>query len=279
MILAEMAGGDDLLRGDARDVSALVGDQAVGPMVGRRVGADRDDRMDLQRRRMGQVREARQDRRAPLQLLDAGGQTLAEVFPEEVRRVLCDQPIVGGPQRVGQADQPRPEPLDRALVEPAAPMRRGDVDDAADRWIRTKDQAAAEELAIILLAHQLGDGTIADDVPESVAGLDGDHLGDQAAHAVADEHHPVESRVRLARIELLAHLVQVSPEQMRRVRDRVAGRVAERPELKSALDRGIGLKGFDHPVPRPRTGPEPMHENDRDFPSRIGLQQDRPVDS
>src|SRR5215469_16630709 len=83
IVLAEVAGGDDSLRRRAGDVSALIADQAVAPLVGCRVGPDCDDRMDVQGRRMDELRKAREDRRAPLQLLDAAGHALTKVLAEE----------------------------------------------------------------------------------------------------------------------------------------------------------------------------------------------------
>jgi hypothetical protein len=66
MILAEMAGRDYLLGGDPIDMGAGVAHQTVGPIARRRARADRDDRVDLQRRRGGQPGKDRQDRRSPL---------------------------------------------------------------------------------------------------------------------------------------------------------------------------------------------------------------------
>ena len=53
MVLAEVAGRDDLLGLRPRDVGAVVGHEAVRPIACRRVGPDRDDGVDLHRRRGG----------------------------------------------------------------------------------------------------------------------------------------------------------------------------------------------------------------------------------
>src|SRR5271165_6685068 len=153
-------------------------------------------------------------------------------------------------------------------------MWRRDVDHAADPRVRTKEQAVAHELEVSLLASHLADGTIADRPPEPVAGIDGDHLAEQAAHAVADEHHPVDRGVALVRVEPPAYLVEGPPEEIARVGDRGPGRVAERPELEAAVEGGIGREGLDHPAPRRRPGPQPVHEDDRHVPAHVGTRPD-----
>ena len=47
-----------------------------------------------------------EDRRLPLQFVDAGGQALAEAFREEVRAIAGHEPLVGRPEWVGEADEP-----------------------------------------------------------------------------------------------------------------------------------------------------------------------------
>src|SRR5271157_5070482 len=55
--------------------------------------------------------------------------------------------------------------------------------------------------------------------------------------------------------------------------DRVPGRVAERPELEAATDRGIGREELDHPAPAQRAGPQPVHEDDRRLPAHVGTHE------
>ena len=130
----------------------------------------------------------------------------------------------------------------------AAPMGCRDVDHATDSRVRAEDQAGAHELDVSHFARHLADGTVADRPPEPSAGIDGDHLAEQAAHAVADEHHPVERGVGLVGVEPPTGHVEIPPQEIGRVGDRVAGRVAERPELEAAVDLGIGCEDLNHPA-------------------------------
>ena len=92
-------------------------------------------------------------------------------------------------------------------------MRRGDEDHAADLRTGLEDQGAAEEVAIIRLAHEFIDRPVADELPQPGPGVLDHHLGQQAAHAVADEDHPVERRIRAVGVELAPHLIQVASQQ------------------------------------------------------------------
>ena len=154
MILAEVAGRDDLLGDDTRDVGAVVGHETVRPISGGRAGTNRNDGVDLHRGGRRKLVKAGQDRRSPFQLVNAGRHGLTEMFPEECRRVARHQPVMGGHQRVRNTDQPRAESLDRAPVEMAAPVRRGDVDHPADLRPGREEEAAAKEVDIRLLAHE-----------------------------------------------------------------------------------------------------------------------------
>ena len=117
------------------------------------------------------------------------------------------------PERVGQADEPRAEVLQPAAVDPTPAVRRGDEDHAADVRPGLEDQGPVEEVAIGLIACQLLDGPIADEPPQPGPAVLDHHLGQQTAHAVADEDHPVEGRIRAIGVELVPHLIQVAPQQ------------------------------------------------------------------
>ncbi len=131
----------------------------------------------------------RQHRRTPLQLIDARRHSVAEKSLEEIRAVAGDQAIVARPQRVGQADKPRREVLQRALVEPAAAMRRRDVNNPAHFRPRLEDQSAAEEIAILRESHELLERPVADHAPEPRSAGHDHHLDQEPAHAVADQDH------------------------------------------------------------------------------------------
>ena len=226
--------------------------------------------MGLDRRSESQLTQAHQDRRLPLELVDAGGQALAEALGEEVRAIAGNEPLVGRPQRVGKSDEPRAEVLQSAPVDTTPTVRRGDEDHSADLRAGLEDQGAAEEVAIVRIAREFVKGPIADEPPQAGPAVLDHHLGQQAAHAVADEDHPFERLIRAGAVELPSDLIQVATQQRGRVGERVARRVAERPELIALTEGRIGLQARDHPAPRPRVRPKPVDENHRDFAALVG---------
>ena len=163
--------------------------------------------------------------------------------------------------------------LQPAPVDATPAVRRGDEDHAADLRTRLEDQGAAEEVAIVRLARELVDGPIADEPPQPGPAVLDHHLGQQTAHAVADDDHPVERRIRAVGVELPPHLVQVAPQQRGRIGERVARRVAEGPELIAVAEGRIGLQALDHPGPRPRVRPQAVDEDHGDLSASIGPEQ------
>ena len=139
-----------------------------------------------------EIPQAPEKRGLPLQLLDRGRQALAKIFLEEARVVACDEPVVSRPQRLVAADQPHAQALQPATVELAAPVRRGDEHDAANPGQRLDQQGLAEEVAILRFSHELLERPVAHLAPQAGPALDDHHLGQQSAHAVADQDHPVE---------------------------------------------------------------------------------------
>ena len=73
MILAQMARRYERLGRHPVEMGTLVRDQTVAPAGTGRVAPVRDDGMGLDRRRESELIEAQEDRRSPLELVDAGG--------------------------------------------------------------------------------------------------------------------------------------------------------------------------------------------------------------
>ena len=92
----------------------------------------------------------------PHQFVDAGGQAFAEAFLEEVRAIAGHEPAVRRPERVGEANEPRAEVLQPALIDPAPAVGRGDEDNATDLQQWLEDQGTAEQVAILRIARELG---------------------------------------------------------------------------------------------------------------------------
>ena len=103
--------------------------------------------------------------------------------------------------------------LQPTLVDATPAVRRGDEEHSADLRTGLEDQGAAEEVAIFRLAREFIGGTIADEPPQPGPTVLDHHLGQQSAHAVADEDHPLERRIRAVGVELSPHLHQVAPQQ------------------------------------------------------------------
>ncbi len=106
MILTQMAGRHEQLGLRSIKMRTLVRDQTVATARAGRVAPVRDDRMGLDSPGESEFVQAHEDRRLPLQFINASGQTLAKAFREEIGAIASQQPRVGRPQRVREADEP-----------------------------------------------------------------------------------------------------------------------------------------------------------------------------
>ena len=170
--------------------------------------------------------------------------------------------------------EPRRSSPPRSNATPV--MRRGDEHHAADLRPGPEDQGGAEQVAVGLVARQVFNGAIADEPPQPGPALLDHHLGQQAAHAMADEDHPVEGRIRAIGVELPPHLIQVATQQRGRIGQRIARRIAVGPELIPVAEGRVGLQLLDHPVPGPRVRPQSVDQDHGDPTAPVGSQEREP---
>jgi hypothetical protein len=104
----------------------------------------------------------------------------------------------------------------------------------------------------------------------------GHDLGQQSSHAVADQDHAVEGRVRAVGVESPPGRTQVLPQQVGRVEEGSTRRVAERPELVALAQERVGFQPRDHPAPGPWAGREAVDQHDGVFSRGVGSGQREP---
>src|SRR5208282_2335278 len=166
MLLAEVPACDEQLGGCAIEVSAGVGDDAVETAGTRRIAPVADDRVIRHLRGKARVAQGQQERRLPLQLVDAGGQPESERGDEEIGTVTILEPVVCRAEGIGDPDELRAKPLDGPVIDLAAPMRRGDEDDAADFRTGLEKDSLAQQFHVLRRAGELLERAVAEQAPE-----------------------------------------------------------------------------------------------------------------
>ena len=275
MVLAQMAGRHEQLRHRAIQVRTLVRDQAVVTAAPGRVAQVRDDGMGLDRLGESEFVQAHEDGRSPLQFVDAGGQALAEVRREEVRAIAGNEPLVGRPQRVGEADEPRAQALQPAPVD-ATPRcgvamkttrrisGRGSKIRALRKSSRSSGSPASSSKGRSLTSRQSR-------VPLSWT-------------IILASRPPMlwpmrTMRSNAASVPSGSNFRRTSPrsrQKQGRIRDRVARRVAEGPELIAIAKGRVGFQALDHPGPRPRAGPQAVDEDDWGLARSVRSEEGQP---
>ena len=240
---------------------------AVGPG---RVTKIRDDRMRADRRINAQLAESQEERVARGELAGAGREVAAKSGSEHVGVVVRQEHFLGLAEPVWPPAEPCTKLSKTAAGKWTAAMGGRDEDDPAHLWHGLVEECLSQEPAFLGWADDLVDRTRADSLPEPRSAALDHHLRQDAAEAVAHDDHSVEGRVRAIGIKGSTRPPQRLPQQVGRVGDRVAARVANGPELKPRSECRVGLEALDHPVPVPRAAPETMDKDNRDLTSLIG---------
>src|SRR6266566_3566917 len=146
------------------------------------------------------------------------------------------------------------------------------------RWRRllTKSRAA-RKLPRLLGAVELVDRRLERGIVEPAPRVHGHHLRQQAALAVADHDHLLEARILSLGIQQTHGVGEGVAQDHRRVGDRAAAVVRERPEVVVVPDGGIGLQDVDHLRPAARARGGAVDEDDRDLPEPGRGQRDQLV--
>ena len=147
MGLAEMAAVDKELGGRAIEVRAGVGHDAVGPTFARRITEVGDDRVIVHRRIDPQVAKGQELGMFPRQFVDAGGKSLPEGVEKEIGSVALQECRMRPLHEVHMSDESCAERVDGAPINAAAPVRRGDEDDAADPRQGLEEEGLTQEFA------------------------------------------------------------------------------------------------------------------------------------
>ena len=107
-------------------------------------------------------------------------------------------------------------------------MRHTNEHDPVHSWVRVEDQCPLNYIVGRELSVEPICIALENSVPEHALGRYSLHLGKQAAHAVANEHHVLGFGIELI------DLRQTFPELERGQRNRIARRLGKNPELITA---------------------------------------------
>ncbi len=136
----------------------------------------------------------------------------------------------------------------------------------------------AEFLPHVGLGLDLFPGNPACQFPIVFPALQGLQPCDKAAHAVADQHHLVQGRFAMLRIEHLPHIGQVVAQLGRAEPERLAGGIEVEPELVVPANVGRASQVVEHLHPGHGARPHAVNEQDRDLARLVGLHHVQPFD-
>src|SRR5262249_48327224 len=132
---------------------------------------------------------------------------------------------------LGQRNQPAPEIANEASSQVTASVGGADKDHALHERQRCEKEQMPKSLPLRFSYVQLVNWFGATCAPEPIAGFDSCALSQQAALAVADNHHLTQRRVFAFRVELLDHGGERVAQFTDRKKQRVSAAVNETPEL------------------------------------------------
>ena len=184
------------------------------------------------------------------------------------------QRIGDGGGKVGwQRDHPNGELAEGAESHFAAAVRGADEDDAVNIGVGLIDGAALDEIAGFHVPEEARGFVFADDVP-ILALKGGDlHAGQQAAHAVADQHHGFAVWVGLLEFP------QFIAQEQGRIAGWIAGGVGKNPALEAAAQHRVGFEFVDGIAPHAGRGDQPVNEDEGDTVRIEGLKLIEPCDA
>src|SRR5207237_10026045 len=122
----------------------------------------------------------------------------------------------------------------------------GQEDDSTNARLAFEEEHALDLLARVRLDLELSKGSRTEQVPEIIAAIHGEQLRNQAAHAVADENHGVQSRILMLGIDLAAQLCQCLAEVGGAAEVWLRGRREVKPELEMLAQLRIGPQIVAH---------------------------------
>ena len=184
--------------------------------------------------------ESPEDRRVPSQVVDAARQQPAKRLAEEVRRVLRDQPAVAADRASGGRPAGCQWP-DRAAVPSDCPDGGSQCRPRGGSRAQAEDQAVAHQRNVVGLSLSSSTGW-------SLTSRQSRSPGSTAI--ILQSRPPMlwptstirPSAASVASGEPSDEFLEIPPEEIRRVGDGVAGRVAERPELEASSIAGSAAR-------------------------------------
>ena len=269
-----VVGGDDFFRDRRGDVGTPIGNDAIGHdgagFVGvaafaaiagddmhgdagvHRNGVDDADESVVWREVVDAVRHAAEGEVATLESGEAHG------FAADLEEGL------------GMLDEAGADAAEPVGGEIAAAKRGGDENDAADFGAGFENQGLDDDVAGAALEGGFRNGTVENFFPEFLAGVGDEESADAAAHAVPDDDHG------LAEWVFFLNGVELAAQDRGGVGERVAARVAVKPELKLATDGFVGAEAVDERCPCRGGVHEAVDDEDDGFVGIVGLEAGNP---
>ena len=122
--------------------------------------------------------------------------------------VVLDELVEQFMDAVGVGDQVGADAADDAAGQVRTAVRRGEEDDPAHERERLEEEVPAQLIQDRARAEDVFKRAVGVEPPELVAARDGHHAAQDAAHAVAQENHPIEFGVAAVRVIQLLGLDQ-----------------------------------------------------------------------
>ena len=155
-------------------------------------------------------------------------------------------------------------------------MRRGQEDDPADERQGLEEEVPAQLVQDRARAEDVVERPVGVEPPELVAARDGHHAAQDAAHAVAEQHHLIERRVAAVGVVHLLGLDQRFAQAGGGDRDRHAGRVHVEQELVVAPgSSGLRSSSLSIGIQASGRGDQPVDHDHRDLARLVGADQEQ----
>ena len=274
MALGRVAGAHDPLRFHAVEVGAGVFHHAVVAGLDVLARQHGDDGMTGDPGRQRQLGHGLHHRAFPGHAVDAGRHLVAQAFRHlqpccqllELLGAARHQRHRQGQDVAGQFPHP-------VLGEEAAPVRRRNEHHALDEGQRLEEQRLTQALLEFRVGRETFERLVAERAPQLVARIDGGHVREQAALAVADDDHLLQGRVGVIGVQPVDHVGQRLPQKGGRGRHRQVAAVFIEPELVALADGRVMAQAVDHLRPPDRAAAGAMHHHHRDAATLVGLHE------
>ena len=205
-----VAGRDEEFGSHAAVAGAGHSDDPVAFPFVDRIAAVADDRVHRHVRIHGKVVEGLEDLAPRFQKIDARGNPPPHLARKD-SGVVGHELAMASLRLVFGRDETTADLADAAGGERRAAVRDGDEHDGANGGLRGEVELLLERIPHLGSGDDLRERAVRDRPPHAIPAAGDLGLGDQAAHAVPDQHHVIEGGVRPARPQLGQCGIQVLP--------------------------------------------------------------------